>query len=102
MTLITCPFDINDRDVLKLWRRYCDQPDKQQDCPMLPRDFSLEGLESYYKQLDLYHQFAGRMNWVVDREEVAANREWAQHEISALLKEDKGQYLPLSELTPGE
>lgn len=102
MTLITCPFDINDRDVLKLWRRYCDQPDKQQDCPMLPRDFSLEGLESYYKQLDLYHQFAGRMNWVVDKEEVAANREWAQHEISVLLKEDKGQYLPLSALTPGE
>jgi ATP-dependent RNA helicase SUPV3L1/SUV3 len=59
---------------------------------MLPYDFSLEGLESYYKQLDLYTQFAGRMNWSIDRDEVAANREWAQHEIGELLKDDKEQF----------
>lgn len=92
LSLITCPFDVKDREVLKLWLKYCENPEKQQDCPMLPYDFSLEGLESYYKQLDLYIQFAGRMNWVIDREEVAANREWAQHEIGELLKEDKGQF----------
>ncbi len=92
LTLITCPFDVNDRDVLRLWLRYCEEPEKQHDCPMLPRDFSLEGLESYYKQLDLYTQFSARMAWVVDKEEVAANREWAQHEIGRLLKEDKGQF----------
>ena len=92
LTLITCPFDVKDRDVLRLWLRYCENPEKQQDCPMLPRDFSLEGLESYYKQLDLYTQFSARMSWVIDKEEVAANREWAQHEIGELLKEDKGQF----------
>ena len=92
LTLITCPFDVKDREVLRLWLRYCEDPEKQQDCPMLPRDFSLEGLESYYKQLDLYTQFSARMSWVIDREEVAANREWAQHEIGELLKEDKGQF----------
>ena len=92
LSLITCPFDVKDRDVLKLWLRYCENPEKQQNCPMLPKDFSLEGLESYYKQLDLYTQFAARMDWVVDKEEVAANREWAQHEIGELLKDDKGQF----------
>lgn len=92
LTLITCPFDVKDRDVLRLWLRYCENPEKQQDCPMLPRDFSLEGLESYYKQLDLYTQFSARMAWVIDKEEVAANREWAQHEIGELLKDDKGQF----------
>lgn len=92
LALITCPFDVKDREVLRLWLRYCEKPEKQQDCPMLPKDFSLEGLESYYKQLDLYTQFASRMAWVIDKDEVAANREWAQHEIGELLKEDKGQF----------
>ncbi|MCH5259892.1 MAG: hypothetical protein J1F18_09070 [Lachnospiraceae bacterium] len=92
LSLITCPFDVKDREVLRLWLRYCEKPLEQHNCPMLPHDFSLEGLESYYKQLDLYTQFSGRMNWEVDREEVAVNREWAQHEIGELLKEDKGQF----------
>ena len=92
LSLITCPFDVKDREVLLLWLHYCENPEKQRECPMLPRDFSLEGLESYYKQLDLYTQFSSRMNWVIDREEVAGNREWAQHEIGELLKEDKGQF----------
>lgn len=92
LSLITCPFDVKDREVVRLWLKYCDDPERQRECPMLPRDFSLEGLESYYKQLDLYTQFAARMSWEVDREEVAANREWAQHEIGELLKEDKEQF----------
>lgn len=92
LTLITCPFDVKDREVLRLWLHYCEKPEKQQNCPMLPRDFSLEGLESYYKQLDLYTQFSARMDWVIDKDEVAANRERAQHEIGELLKDDKGQF----------
>ena len=92
LSLITCPFDVKDRDVLRLWLRYCEKPLEFHNCPMLPQDFSLEGLESYYKQLDLYTQFSGRMNWEVDREEIAVNREWAQHEIGELLKDDKGQF----------
>jgi ATP-dependent RNA helicase SUPV3L1/SUV3 len=92
LNLITCPFDVKDKEVLKLWLRYCENPEQQHDCPMLPYDFSLEGLETYYKQLDLYTQFAGRMNWSIDRDEVASNREWAQHEIGELLKEDKEQF----------
>ena len=92
LSLITCPFDVKDREVLRLWLRYCERPTETHNCPMLPQDFSLEGLESYYKQLDLFTQFSGRMNWEVDKEEVAVNREWAQHEIGELLKEDKGKF----------
>ncbi len=92
LSLITCPFDVKDREVLRLWLRYCERPTETHNCPMLPQDFSLEGLESYYKQLDLFTQFSGRMNWEVDKEEVGVNREWAQHEIGELLKEDKGQF----------
>ena len=92
LSLITCPFDVKDREVLRLWLKYCEKPMEPRQCPMLPYDFSLEGLETYYKQLDLYTQFSGRMNWETDKEEIAVNREWAQHEIGELLKEDKGQF----------
>ena len=39
LSLITCPFDVKDREVLRLWLRYCENPEKQQNCPMLPKDF---------------------------------------------------------------
>lgn len=92
LSLITCPFDVKDREVLRLWLWYCEKPTEEHNCPMLPQDFTLEGLESYYKQLDLYTQFSGRMNWEIDREEVAVNREWAQSVIGEMLEDDKGQF----------
>ena len=92
LTLITCPFDVGDKEVLKLWLKYCENPIKQQECPRYPVEASLEELESYYKKLDLYHQFAGRMNWIIDREELDANREEAQRAIGRLLKENKQQF----------
>ena len=92
LSLITCPFDVKDREVLRLWLWYCEKPTEDHNCPMLPQDFSLEGLESYYKQLDLYSQFSGRMNWEIDKEEVAVNREWAQSVIGEMLEDDKGQF----------
>ncbi|MCH5254543.1 MAG: helicase [Lachnospiraceae bacterium] len=92
LSLITCPFDLGDKEVLKLWLRYCEHPTWEQDCPPYPSEAALEELESYYKKLDLYSQFAGRMNWVVDREALEANREEAQRAIGLLLKEDKQQF----------
>ena len=92
LSLITCPFDVKDREVLRLWLWYCEKPTEDHNCPMLPQDFTLEGLESYYKQLDLYTQFSGRMNWEIDKEEVAVNREWAQSVIGEMLEDDKGQF----------
>lgn len=92
LSLITCPFDIGDKEVLQLWLKYCENPLNEQSCPPYPADSTLEGLESYYKKLDLYSQFAGRMNWVVEREALEAGREEAQRAIGALLKEDKQQF----------
>lgn len=92
LSLITCPFDVGDREVLKLWLKYCEDPVKEQDCPPYPMDADLEELESYYKKLDLYSQFAGRMSWLTDREALDAGREEAQRAIGILLKEDKKQF----------
>ncbi|MDD6812207.1 MAG: helicase-related protein [Lachnospiraceae bacterium] len=92
LSLITCPFDLGDKEVLRLWLKYCENPMWEMECPRFPVDASLEELESYYKKLDLYHQFAGRMNWMINREELDANREEAQRAIGKLLKEDKQQF----------
>ncbi|MCM1040633.1 MAG: helicase [Ruminococcus sp.] len=92
LSLITCPFDVGDKEVVKLWLVYCENPTALQECPPYPLDSSLAQLETYYKKLDLYSQFAGRMNWEVDRDVLDANREAAQHAIGLLLKEDKKQF----------
>lgn len=92
LSLITCPFDVGDRDVIRLWLTYCEEPYSAQDCPPYPMASSLEELESYYKKLDLYSQFAGRLGWPVDRDVLDANREAAQQAIGMLLKEDKKQF----------
>ena len=92
LSLVTCPFDVGDKEVLKLWLRYCENPAQEQNCPRYPMDAALEELETYYKELDLYSQFAGRMGWVIDREALEAGREEAQRAIGAFLKEDKQQF----------
>ncbi len=92
LSLITCPFDIGDKDVLKQWLKYCENPMEEKACPPYPKEVSLEVLESYYKKLDLYSQFAGRANWVIDREALESNREAAQRAIGVFLKENKKQF----------
>ncbi|MCM1144291.1 MAG: hypothetical protein NC318_09830 [Blautia sp.] len=92
LALVTCPFDVKDKEVLRLWLKYCENPVKEQGCPAYPNGGALEELESYYKKLDLYSQFAGRMNWVVDREMLDANREAAQRAIGVCLRENKQQF----------
>ena len=92
LSLITCPFDVKDKETLKLWLFYCEEPSEEQLCPPYPQEADLEELESYYKQLDLYSQFAGRMGWMIDRPALDANREEAQRAIGRLLKEDKQQF----------
>ncbi len=52
LTLITCPFDLGDREVIKLWIKYCIHPEKEQPCPKYPlgkegEEVRLEDLESY-------------------------------------------------------
>ena len=49
-------------------------------------------LESYYNNLDLYSEFAGRANWVIDREALESNRAAAQRAIGVFLKENKKQF----------
>ncbi|MDE6663063.1 MAG: helicase [Lachnospiraceae bacterium] len=92
LSLITCPFDVGDREVLRLWLKYCENPTEEQSCPRYPMGAALEELETYYKKLDLYSQFAGVMNWVIDKEVLDAGREETQRAIGALLKEDKQQF----------
>ena len=40
LSLITCPFDVKDREVLRLWLRYCENPENSRTVPCCPRIFT--------------------------------------------------------------
>lgn len=94
--MITCPIDIKDREVVKLWGEYCmnytadislEKPRKQS------RYQGLLKYESYYKKLDLYYQFSIRLGKLVDTEWLEEEREKTQDKIMQLLAKDKHEYI---------
>lgn len=94
--MITCPIDIKDREVVKLWNRYCEtytadimltRPSKQS------RYEGLHKYESYYKKLDLYYQFSMRMGKLYDARWLEEEREATQDHIMELLALDKDEYI---------
>ena len=94
--MITCPIDIKDAEVVRLWGEYC--MNYTADISLEPpRSFSryqgLQKYESYYKKLDLYYQFSVRMGKVLEQEWLEEEREKTQSMIMQLLSKDKNMYI---------
>lgn len=94
--MITCPIDIKDREVVRLWGEYC--MNYTADISLdRPRNFSryqgLQKYESYYKKLDLYYQLSMRLGKLVDTEWLEEEREKTQDTIMLLLSKDKNEYI---------
>ncbi len=94
--MITCPIDIKDPEVVRLWSEYC--MNYTADISLeKPRNFSrYQGLmkqESYYKKLDLYYQLSMRLGKLVDNEWLEEEREKTQDAIMQLLSKDKHEYI---------
>lgn len=94
--MITCPIDIKDPEVVRLWSEYC--MNYTADISLeKPRSFSrYQGLmkqESYYKKLDLYYQLSMRLGKLVDNEWLEEEREKTQDAIMQLLSKDKHEYI---------
>lgn len=94
--MITCPIDIKDAEVVRLWGEYCMSytADISLD---YPRSFSryqgLQKYESYYKKLDLYYQLSMRLGKLVDADWLEKEREKTQDTIMQLLSKDKHEYI---------
>lgn len=94
--MITCPIDIKDPEVVRLWGEYC--MNYTADISLdKPRSYSrykgLQKYESYYKKLDLYYQLSMRLGKLVDEEWLENEREKTQDIIMQLLAKDKNEYI---------
>lgn len=94
--MITCPIDIKDREVIRLWNQYCTSYTADVSLARPSRNSRYEGLmrlESYYKKLDLYYQFSYRMGKWIDNDWLEAERERTQEAIMQQLSEDKHVFI---------
>jgi ATP-dependent RNA helicase SUPV3L1/SUV3 len=94
--MITCPIDIKDAEVVRLWGEYC--MNYTADISLeKPRRYShyqgLVKLESYYKKLDLYYQLSMRLGKLIDMQWLEDEREKTQDEIMQMLLVDKHEYI---------
>jgi ATP-dependent RNA helicase SUPV3L1/SUV3 len=94
--MITCPVDIKDTELVRLWGEYC--MNYTADISLeKPRAFSkyqgLQKYESYYKKLDLYYQLSMRLGKLVDSDWLEKEREKTQDTIMQLLAKDKHEYI---------
>ena len=95
--MISCPIDIKDREVVKLWLEYCQtySADISLAHPRLG-DLNLRGLpryETYYKQLDLYYQFSRRFGKLIDEKWLSREREKTEAAIMRYLVRGKQDYI---------
>ena len=95
--MLTCSIDIKNRDIVWLWLYYCQTytADICLDFPTLEMctDAGLMKYETYYKMLDLYHQFSNRIGKNMDVERLELEREKTEDRIMRYLVRDKKNYI---------
>lgn len=95
--MLTCSIDVKNRDIVELWLEYCKTytADVSVMFPTLSicYDKGLAKYETYYKMLDLYHQFSARMGKVLDDERLSMEREKTENIIMRLLTNKKTDYI---------
>ena len=95
--MLTCSIDVKNRDIVDLWLEYCKTytADVSVMFPSLSFCFDrgLAKYETYYKMLDLYHQFSVRMGKVLDEERLNSEREKTEDRIMRFLTSKKTDYI---------
>ena len=95
--MLTCSIDIKNRDIVDLWIYYCETytADVSLHFPALSMctDKGLMRYETFYKMLDLYHQFSTRLGKEMDVERLAREREKTEDTIMRYLVGNKKDYI---------
>jgi ATP-dependent RNA helicase SUPV3L1/SUV3 len=95
--MLTCSIDIKNKDIVDLWLYYCKTYTADVmlkfPTPQLCRDKGLIRYETYYKMLDLYHQFSVRMGKIMDQARLKKEREQTEDTIMRFLSKDKAEYI---------
>ncbi len=95
--MLTCSIDIKNRDIVDLWLYYCETytADVSLHFPALSMcsDRGLVRYETFYKMLDLYHQFSTRLGKEMDTERLLREREKTEDTIMRYLLKNKKDYI---------
>lgn len=95
--MLTCSIDIKNHDIVDLWLHYCKTytADIQLTFPTtdMCSDKGLMEYETYYRMLDLYHQFSMRLGKETDVERLAEAREKTETKIMWYLSGNKRDYI---------
>ena len=95
--MLTCSIDVKNRDIVSLWLEYCKTytADVTLFFPTLGicNDKGLMRYETYYKMLDLYHQFSNRLGKEIDVRRLDAAREKTELSIMQALAKNKKEYI---------
>lgn len=95
--MLTCSIDIKNKDIVSLWLYYCKtySADVSLTFPSLTMcsDTGLVKYETYYKMLDLYHQFSTRLGKNIDGECLEEAREKTEENIMRYLAKGKKDYI---------
>lgn len=95
--MLTCSIDIKNKDIVDLWLYYCKtySADVSLTFPSLSMcdGSGLIQYETYYKMLDLYHQFSTRLGKNMDKERLDQAREKTEEYIMRYLSKDKKEYI---------
>lgn len=95
--MLTCSIDIKNKDIVALWLYYCKtySADVSLTFPDLGQcsDSGLAKYETYYKMLDLYHQFSSRLGKNTEAARLEEAREATEEHIMRYLAKDKKNYI---------
>lgn len=95
--MLTCSIDVRNPDIVDAWLHYCRTytADVALEFPSKEwcSDKGLVKYETYYKLLDLYHQFSVRMGKNIDMERLEWEREQTEDSIMHYLIRDKKDYI---------
>ncbi len=95
--MLTCSIDLKNKDIVDLWLHYCKtySADIRLEFPELKRctDKGLMRYETFYKMLDLYHQFSVRMGKDMELNRLKKEREQTEDTIMRLLSKNKTEYI---------
>lgn len=95
--MLTCSIDIKNKDIVELWLAYCKSytADVVLEFPntAMCSERGLQRYETYYKMLDLYHQFSTRVGKEVDTERLEHEREKTESNIMGYLAGNKRAYI---------
>ena len=95
--MLTCSIDIKNKDIVDLWLSYCMNYTADVvlafPTPDLCSGRGLVRYETYYRMLDLYHQFSARVGKDVDTERLETEREKTEASIMRYLSGNKRDYI---------